>query len=78
LISVMLRYLTGFIIGSFLGGAIGFISKCTTGTCPLTSNISVTILVGGMIGIMLAARPLEEKPKDKEQKIEDKKENNME
>ena len=64
----MFRYLTGFVIGSLLGGAIGFFSKCTSGTCPLTSNISVTILVGGMIGIMLAARPPEEKSDDKKEK----------
>ena len=52
---MVLRYLAGFFFGALAGAAIGFFARCTSGTCPLTSNIFITVVIGGCVGVMLAA-----------------------
>ncbi|MBN1522101.1 MAG: hypothetical protein JW928_06170 [Candidatus Aureabacteria bacterium] len=65
-----MRYVVGFFIGSAIGLTVGLLAKCTTGMCPLTNNPWITSFLGGMMGVMLAAKP-PEKSEDRDQKTED-------
>jgi len=49
-----MKKLIGIIIGGGVGFAISYLSKCATGTCPLTSNMYVSTTVGGVLGFLLA------------------------
>ena len=54
---VYMRYVIGALIGAGAGYILSLVTKCTTGTCPLTSNAFTTVLIGIFAGIMLAAKP---------------------
>ena len=53
----MLRTILGAAIGAAAGGAIGFglgyLGRCTTGACPLTSNPWVATILFGLMGLMI-------------------------
>ena len=55
-----MRYILGASIGAGAGYALSIFAKCNAGTCPLTSNALITVLIGIMAGIMLAAKPPED------------------
>jgi len=44
------------IVAAAIGGAIGFLvgylGRCSSGTCPLTGNPVVSTIVGAVIGIV--------------------------
>jgi len=47
-----------FIIGTVLGGGLGFayykFVGCSTGTCPLTSNPFISTIYGAVLGALVA------------------------
>ena len=49
------------LIGAAIGAAIGFAMYkfvgCRTGTCPLTANPWVAMILWGSMGALLAAKP---------------------
>jgi thioredoxin 1 len=50
----MLRYLLPVLIGAVLGSVLGYVGKCTTGTCPLTATPWRGALYGGFWGLAAA------------------------
>ncbi|MCD6459142.1 hypothetical protein J7L67_00550 [bacterium] len=52
----MVRIIIGTLIGMGLGAVMGHFGKCSTGTCPLTSNPFMGALFGGIIGFFLSIR----------------------
>lgn len=48
-------------LGIVLGGAAGvtyyFLVGCTTGTCPLTSNVWSMAITGGVFGLIITSSP---------------------
>ena len=51
----VMKIILGVGIGAAVGFAIGYFGKCSTGTCPLTSNPLVSTLVGALIGFIAVA-----------------------
>jgi hypothetical protein len=49
----MIYPILGVIIGAIVGGVIGYFGKCSTGTCPLTSNPYIGAVYGGVLGGLL-------------------------
>ena len=47
-----LKIVLGVVIGGTLGGFLGYYGKCTSGTCPLTSNPYMGAIFGAVIGLM--------------------------
>ena len=52
----MVRIIIGVIIGASIGALIGYFGRCSTGTCPLTSNPYVSAVYGGVIGALLMCK----------------------
>ena len=52
-----MKIMLGAIIGAVGGFAIGYFGKCTSGTCPLTSNPIISTIIGLAIGVMLTIKP---------------------
>ena len=52
---VSMRILLGIAAGAAVGFAVGYFGRCSTGTCPLTSNPWVSTLVGAFMGLMMTA-----------------------
>jgi len=50
----LLRLLAPVLIGTILGGLIGFFGQCTSGTCPLTSTWWRGAIYGGVLGTLFA------------------------
>lgn len=48
------RYIVSIAIGALLGAALGYIGKCTSGTCPLTSTWWRGALYGSVLGLLVA------------------------
>ncbi len=48
-----MKALIGILIGGVLGFAVGYFGKCSSGTCPLTSNPILSTLIGALIGFMI-------------------------
>ncbi|MFZ5987335.1 MAG: DUF6132 family protein [Bacillota bacterium] len=48
------RVILGIIIGAAIGGIIGYFGKCSTGTCPLTSNPYSGAIYGAVLGLIIA------------------------
>lgn len=40
------------LIGAILGGVMGYLGQCTSGTCPLTSTWWRGALYGGVLGAL--------------------------
>ena len=51
---VVAKAVAGIVIGGALGFAVGKLSKCTTGACPLNSNPVVSTFVWALLGLMIA------------------------
>lgn len=49
-----IRVLIGAGIGLLAGGALGYLAKCTSGTCPLTASPLRTAIFGTIIGVVLS------------------------
>ena len=50
----MMRMIIGAGIGVIVGAVIGHFGRCSTGTCPLTSNPYIGAVFGGLIGLLVA------------------------
>jgi hypothetical protein len=50
----MKRCIIGILCGIVIGALIGYVGKCASGTCPLTSNPWSGALFGGIIGGLFA------------------------
>ena len=48
-----MKILVGVIIGAAVGFAVGYFGRCSTGTCPLTSNPWTSTMIGAFMGFML-------------------------
>ncbi len=48
------RVLFGILIGGAIGLALGKAGRCSTGTCPFTSNPYATMVLGAALGMALA------------------------
>jgi hypothetical protein len=51
---MILRYITGPIIGGVLGFLYYKIVGCKTGSCPITSSPTRSIIYGAVMGLILA------------------------
>ena len=61
---MFLRYISGFILGSLLGGLIGYLAKCASGTCPITSNPYISTTYGMIMGLLLSIDNKKDKRKE--------------
>ena len=52
--TTLIRVLIGAGLGLLAGGALGYLAKCSSGTCPLTSSPLRTAVFGAIIGVVLA------------------------
>jgi tetrahydromethanopterin S-methyltransferase subunit C len=52
---VKMRIIIGALIGGGIGFLVGYFGKCTSGTCPLTSNPIVSTIIGAVLGALIAA-----------------------
>lgn len=50
-----MKMMLGIVIGAAIGFGIGYLGKCTSGACPLTSNPIISTIIGAVIGAMIAA-----------------------
>ncbi len=50
--SFVMRVLIGALVGGAIGFGIGYLGKCTSGACPLTSNPIISTLIGAMLGAL--------------------------
>jgi len=48
-----MKIILGVIIGAVIGFGVGYFGKCTSGTCPLTSNPYVSTVIGALLGAMV-------------------------
>ena len=48
-----LRIILGVLIGGAIGFALGYLGKCVSGVCPLTSNPYVSTIIGALIGFLI-------------------------
>lgn len=52
--SVLLRLVAGILIGGALGAIMGYVGKCSSGTCPLTSTPIRGAIYGAVLGALMA------------------------
>ncbi len=48
-----MKLIIGIIIGGVIGFTIGYLGKCASGMCPLTSNPVVSTIIGALFGAMI-------------------------
>jgi len=51
---MVLRAVLGTVIGGGAGFALGYFGRCSSGTCPLTSNPYTSTILGVLMGLMIA------------------------
>ena len=49
-----MKIFLGVVIGGLVGFGIGYLGKCTSGMCPLTSNPVISTIIGAVFGAMIA------------------------
>ena len=52
-IQEIMKILLGVLIGALVGFGIGYLGKCTSGACPLTSNPFISAAIGGLVGFLI-------------------------
>ena len=60
------RILLGVLIGGAIGAGLGYFGKCTSGSCPLTSNPYRGAIYGAVMGALLASVFLQSPKETKE------------
>lgn len=48
---------TGFAVGAVAGFAYYYFIGCTSGSCPITGNPYLSILMGGLLGLFMVNSP---------------------
>lgn len=51
---LLIQIAAGLLIGGSLGALLGYVGKCSTGTCPLTANPLRGAIYGGIMGVLFA------------------------
>ncbi|HUS58944.1 MAG TPA: DUF6132 family protein [Planctomycetota bacterium] len=51
----MLPIAIGAVAGAVVGGVIGYLGHCRSGTCPLTSNPYMGAIYGAIVGALIAS-----------------------
>ncbi|MDD5135975.1 MAG: DUF6132 family protein [Candidatus Omnitrophica bacterium] len=51
-----MKMVLGALAGGIIGFGIGYLGKCTSGMCPLTSNPIISTMIGVVIGLLLMMR----------------------
>jgi thioredoxin 1 len=51
----IVRLLIGAVIGSAFGTLMGYVGKCSSGSCPLTANPLRGAIYGAVVGLLLAS-----------------------
>lgn len=69
---MVVRLLVGALIGAGAGLLLGHFGKCSTGSCPLTSNYYTSVLFGTVIGLLFATSSGQSagQPRDDERRSE--------
>ena len=49
-----MKIILGIVIGGAIGYAIGYLGRCASGVCLLTSNPTITAVIGSLLGAMIA------------------------
>jgi hypothetical protein len=52
---LILKVIIGATLGAAGGGAIGYLGKCKSGMCPLTSNPYMGAIWGAVLGALIVA-----------------------
>jgi len=52
---VKMRIIIGALIGGSIGFLVGYLGKCTSGTCLLTGNPIISTIIGAVLGALIAA-----------------------
>ncbi len=52
----------GLVIGAAIGGLLGWVFRCTGGTCPITAQWYIPVIIGGLAGLTWTASPKDEMP----------------
>jgi hypothetical protein len=52
---VKMRIIIGALIGGGIGFLVGYLGKCTSGTCPLTGNPIISTIIGALLGALIAS-----------------------
>ena len=47
----------GLIIGAAIGGLLGWVFRCSGGTCPITSQWYIPVIIGGLFGLTWTMSP---------------------
>jgi F0F1-type ATP synthase assembly protein I len=47
-----MKILIGIVVGATIGFLVGYFGKCSSGTCPLTSNPWTSMVIGAMLGFI--------------------------
>ena len=48
------RIVIGAVAGGVVGAVMGYVGKCASGTCPLTSHPVRGALFGAVLGVLIA------------------------
>ncbi len=48
-----MKILIGIILGALIGFSIGYWGRCSSGTCPLTSNPWTSMTIGAILGMLV-------------------------
>ena len=51
----ILRIIAGAAAGAIAGGVLGYVGRCSSGTCPLTSNPYIGAVFGALLGGLIVA-----------------------
>ena len=52
---VIIRLLLGILIGGAIGALLGYLGKCSSGSCPFTANPLRGAIYGAVVGLLLAS-----------------------
>jgi hypothetical protein len=48
-----MKIFLGITIGALIGFGIGYLGKCASGMCPLTSNPVISTIIGAVAGLVV-------------------------
>lgn len=51
---MLIKGIIGIVVGVIAGGIMGYVGKCSSGVCPLTSNPLSGAIFGAILGLIIA------------------------